>query len=121
FEEHSFRFWNEEPGEYEHQNRERSEEKEGPVAIRPKSRKHVWRGPCNNEVEKPLCRSSNRNIQRAKSQGRDLCDVDPWNRAPAELEEDRGKVDAYECDVSCRRQRLTIYGRTYAEVKTDVE
>lgn len=91
-----------------------------PIPPFPNSGNHIRRSPRDNEIEQPLRRSSQRNIQGPEPRSRDLGDVDPAHRTPSELEEDGEEVDAHNGDVASGRYSGAFHWGLDANVNSDV-
>lgn len=69
----------------------------------------------------PLRSSSKRDIQPPKTRSRDLGDVNPAYGTPAELESSCKQINSNKGDVPGSADRRAIFGRTKADVETEVE
>lgn len=120
-ERHALGLGNKEPREEEHREAEAAVDEVRPVPGVADRGHHVRGGAGDDEVEQPLRRGRQRDVGRAETRCRDLRDVDPAHRAPAELEEGREQEDHDDGDVARWRHRDAGLGRVEAHVEADVE
>jgi len=120
-ERHSLGLWDEEPGEREHGQAERTEDEVSSVSSTSNSSHHVRNGDGNHEVEEPLGGCSDSDVHGTKTGGGDLRDENPADWSPAELEEDGEDEDHGECNVSEWWDRLTSNRWVESYVESDDE
>lgn len=135
----TFGLRHEEPRNDNHASAEAAEDEIGTVAVGADGFEHDRDCTSDDEVEEPVSKisdlgnpqrafrdiplssSSKRDIQPSEAGSRDLGDVDPAHRTPAELESSCEEVNGNEGDVAGSTDRRTIFGRTEADVETEVE
>lgn len=92
-----------------------------PITTLSNSSHHVRCSTSDDEVEEPLSRSRDSDVEGSKTSGRDLRHVDPAHRAPSKLEEAGEEEDTNESEVSSAWHGLTLDRWVDAHVETDVE